>query len=734
MASSRFGEHQARYWLDAVRYGDTHGLHLDNRRGIYPYRDWVVKAFNNNLSFDTFITLQLAGDLLPSPSLEQLVATGYVRMNPTTAEGGAIPAEFQVKNNFDRTENLGTVFLGMTLTCARCHTHKFDPITQQEYYELLAFFNSTAESPMDGNAYIYAPVLEVPSNTDAWKKWAPLETKRSELLVKIDQAIASEGVSAKAFEYAGKTMGWKSANWLMSKTVAVDARMPDKKDWKPVKGLPGKSGERLPKNNQARWISFDLTLPIAQTLLFKTNAGSQSQISVAGIKGQQKGTLSRLELPAGTHRVLAKIHGTDGRTKTEVQLINPWQSLAKSNSWKDCKVDDRLRMAGDQNAKIFDATLSREASSLSDRIIKARRSFTTTLVAKDLPKPRETKLLERGEYNIPVGDPLQPGVFAVLNSFPEGAPRNRLGLAKWLTSRDQPLVARVLVNRFWQGIFGDGIVRSPEDFGLQGRQPTHPELLDWMAVDFQESGWDYKALIKKIVMSKTFRQDSAWRKDVKDPNNLLWARGPSYRLDAEVIRDTGLWASGLLRSNMGGEGVKPYQPEGLWVALAHPGSNTKNYVPDKGEQVYRRSLYVYWKRTSPHPMMTLFDAPSRESSCVRRSRGNTPLQSLGLFNEPQRMEMSRAMAARLIQEASGEDARLDTMFHWLACRSPSKGERAACFELLKKARDRYRSNSAEAKAYLQPEGEMKAGDLVDLAAWTQLATTMLASDSSILLY
>jgi hypothetical protein len=548
--SPHYGEHQARYWLDAIRYGDTHGLHLDNRRGIFPFRDWVVRAFNDNLPLDDFITWQLAGDLLPNATITQKIATGFVRMNPTTSEGGAIPDEFQAKNNFDRTETLGTVMLGMTLTCARCHTHKYDPIIHDEYYSLLAFFNSTAESPLDGNKYDHGPSMKAPANPEEW-----------ELL--------------RAFENG-------------------------------VKDAP-----------------------------------------------------------------------------------DPKESFT-----------------------------------------------TTTLVAKELPKPRVTKVLQRGEYHSPYGEALQPDVPAVMGKFPEGAPRNRLGLAQWLTSPAQPLVARVLINRMWQRTFGYGLVRTPEDFGLQGEQPTHPELLDWLAVELQEKNWDLKHILRLMVTSRTFKQSSKRRADLPDPDNRLYARGPGFRLDAEVIRDIGLWSSGLLDPTMGGEGVKPYQPAGMWKALMHPGSNTKNYVRDKGERLYRRSLYVYWKRTSPHPMMTLFDAPNRESSCVKRSRSTTPLQSLALFNETQRIEIARKLAERIMTSSRDEQARLDELYRLLTCRPASERERSVCLKLLTTMRERYASASEDALALLKT-GEAPVNETLppaELAAWTQIVTTVLASDVALSLF
>ena len=547
LSSPGYGEHQARYWLDAIRYGDTHGLHLDNKRGIYPYRDWVVRAFNENLPIDDFVTWQLAGDLLPNPTITQKIATGYVRMNPTTSEGGAIPAEFQAKNNFDRTETLGTVMLGMTMSCARCHTHKYDPITHREYFSLLAFFNSTAESPLDGNKYDHGPAMKAPANPKEWEALASLDGHEEEAM----------------------------------------------------------------------------------------------------------------------------------------------ESFA-----------------------------------------------TTTLIARELPKPRVTRVLQRGEYHSPIGEALQPDVPAVMGSFPEDAPRNRLGLAQWLTADKHPLVTRVLVNRMWQRIFGYGLVRTPEDFGLQGEQATHPELLDWLAVEFREKGWGLKHILRLMVTSQTFKQSSRFRPDLEDPKNRLYARGPSFRLDAEVIRDIGLWSSGLLDPTMGGEGVKPYQPAGLWKALMHPASNTKDYVRDKGDRLYRRSLYVYWKRTSPHPMMTLFDAPNRESSCVKRSRTSTALQSLALLNETQRIEMARKLAERLVKSSPDDKARLDLLYKLLACRQALPREGKACLALLDTMNSRYAAAPEEAKALLTTGDSPANPDLnpVELAAWTQVITTVLASDIALSLF
>lgn len=602
LGKTSFGEHQARHWLDAVRYGDTHGLHLDNRRGVYPYRDWVVLALNSNLPLDEFITWQLAGDLLPNPTMPQLVATGYVRMNPTSGEGGAIEEEYQAKNNFDRTENLGSVFLGMTLTCARCHTHKYDPVPQTEYYQLLAFFNSTSEPALDRNKYDYGPTTPAPNDQSQWARWMELDDQRNQVLA-----------AAKAH--------------------------------------------------------------------------------------------SKAEDPV-------------------------WQA------WHAAGTAEQFKQLADPEGPFAALSCHDRAVKLLAEFTALEKEFTTTLVAQDLPAPRQTRLLRRGEYNLPTGDPLSPGTLSAMGAFPESAPRNRLGLARWITSPNHPTVARVLVNRIWQQTFGLGLVRTPEDFGRQGEYPTHPDLLDWMAVELHQSGWDLKHLLRLLVTSQTFRQSSAWRVDVDDPENRLWTRGPSYRLDAEVIRDIGLWASGLLDPQMGGEGVKPYQPAGMWQALAHPASNTKLYERDHGQRLYRRSLYVYWKRTSPHPMMTLFDAPDRETSCVRRSRTSTPLQSLALLNETQRIEMARMLAQRVLREASDDRSRLEWIYRLIACRSPSTTESAACERLLQTMRVRYQDSTDDAAALLATGDVTRESslDLAEHAAWTQVSLTILASDLALLLY
>lgn len=758
LQSPRFGEHQARYWLDAVRYGDTHGLHLDNRRGIYPYRDWVVRALNANLPMDDFIRWQIAGDLLPDATLDQQLATGFIRLNPSTGEGGAIPAEFQVKNNFDRVETLGTVFLGLTLTCARCHTHKYDPIEQTEYYRLLAFFNSTAEPSMDGNSYTYGPVLRVPADDSAWQRWRQLNDRASELMSQVDTTAKLDKDAALA--YANRCADWEMKEWQASEPISVDNSesglvVSQTRKWSAIDGLPGSLSGRnakkwLPGEQQVTWVTVQVTVAEHQSLhvLFVGAAGSrlhldQSETPTIKNVDQETATTGIIELTPGKHELGFAILGSVRQDSLRIELSNPWAPLASKKDWEACSTPDKLRMIADRRGPILNnpndpnqSALAASAMELADALTLEESKFTTSLIAQELPQPRQTHLLRRGEYDLPVGEPLEPGTPKVLGAWPADAPTNRVGLANWLTSRDHPLVARVLVNRIWQRVFGHALARTPEDFGLQGQQPTHPELLDWLAMDLHDSQWNFKAMIRAMVLSRTFRQSSKWRSDLDDPENRWFARASSYRFDAEVLRDVGLWAGGLLDPHMGGEGVKPYQPDGMWAALAHPASNTKQYQRDQGERLYRRSLYVYWKRTSPHPMMTLFDAPDRESSCVRRSRTNTPLQSLGMLNETQRIEIGRGLATRLLRAPASDVDRIDRMFRLLACRGADRDEIAACQSLLDGLRDRYKKSPDDAKSVLQVGDAPNDPNLdpTDLAAWSLLATTVLASDLGILMY
>ena len=731
-----YGEHIARYWLDAVRYGDTHGLHLDNRRGIYPYRDWVVRALNDNQPFDDFIRWQLAGDLFPEPTEDQLIATGYVRMNPTTGEGGAIPKEFQAKNNFDRVETTGTALLGLSLTCARCHTHKYDPISHREYFEFLAFFNNTAEHSMDGNKYEYGDHITVPKDPESKAKWEVLLNDEKKFLEKIRK---SEKFLDTKLDLANLTA-----------LLTPDLSNPSSKVVGTSKNTPRTQTPKhaIDDNVRTKYLNYDAK---GSGLTIYTSGGIINGLSLTSaedvpgrdpsayklegsVDGKQFALISQGDVPHFKKRNQKhEIFFDNNQSYKTYRIIFP--KLADLYA-KEMQISEIELLKADT---VSNDPLLEEAKKLHIEMTEGRKNFlTTTLVARELPEQRRrvTQILNRGEYDQPIGDPLTPGVFSVLGSMPQNSPANRMGLVDWLTNEKNPLTARVLVNRFWIMVFGEGLVRTPEEFGLQGEHPTHPELLDWLAVDFQENGWDLKRLLRQMLKSKTFQQSSKHRVELNDPENKLWGRGPSYRLDAEILRDIALWSGGLLNRKLGGEGVKPYQPSGMWKALSHPGSNTKNYIPDQDDRIYRRSLYIYWKRTSPHPMMTLFDAPSRETSCVQRSRTNTSLQSLAFFNETQRVEAARKLAERLLREKKDDQHRIDFLFQMLASRKPTRIERDALVTLLDSARNRF-SNTPESADSLLSIGLAKLDSTLDakeVAAWTQVSSTVLASDPVILLY
>jgi mono/diheme cytochrome c family protein len=637
LESPRYGEHMARFWLDAARYGDTHGLHLDNYREMWPYRDWVINAFNRNQPFDRFVVEQVAGDLLPSPTLEQQVATGFNRCHVTTSEGGSIEEEVYVRNVVDRVDTTGTVFLGLTVGCARCHDHKYDPVKMKDYYQLFAFFNSIDGRDLDGNAARHPPIVRVATP----EQLAGLE-RLQRVIAALRKTIAEEVATVKLDAAAEAEL----AAW-------VKARRTDG-----GKGLPG------PIQNL---VKLD---PAKQT------AAQKKQLQDYFIEYAHGGTRS----------TFAPLH----------------QSIA---------------------------ALEKEQEKL-DKLIP------TTLVFKEAKQPKPAYVLKRGEYD-QKGDPVGRDTPSFLPPLPKDAPRDRLGFAQWLVSRDNPLTARVAVNRFWQQVFGTGLVKTAEDFGSQGEPPSHPELLDWLAVQFIEDGWDVKQLMKRLVMSATYRQSAKVTKDrlAKDPANRLLSRGPRYRLDAEMLRDQALAASGLLVEKVGGPGVKPPQPSGLWEAVGYLTSNTRNFVADTGhEKVHRRSLYTFWKRTAPPPQMNAFDAPSREACRVRRERTNTPLQALLLLNETQYFECARVLAERTLKEGgTTAEERAAYLFRLATARKPDAAELSELVAVYKDHLAKY-SRDAEAAKKLIAIGETKpdvALKASELAAWTLVANLVLNLDEVI---
>jgi hypothetical protein len=815
LQSPRYGEHEARYWLDAVRYGDTHGLHLDNERSLWSYRDWVVDAFNRNLPFDQFTIEQIAGDLLPEPTREQKVASGYNRCNVSTSEGGAIDDEFYVRYAVDRTETTATVWMGLTAGCAVCHDHKYDPISQKEFFQMYAFFNNFNEKAMDGNALLPPPMLKLPT-TEQSEKLAKL----NDTLAKLESRIREE---AGKVEYSEPQLEIKPPLESPEDFVWADDEFPAgaevKSEGAPLRVTEGDkvySGARalvrtetglgqdfFTKASQPLIVGKDDKLfayvyldpadpPKAIMLQFHTgewahraNWGDEDAIPF-GEKGTPKklqmgalpalGEWVRLEIEAAKLDLkpgakigglaFTQFGGTVYWDKAGMLTRTPqedfsgvsqlaWEAQEKAKEKRDLpkKVEEALKAAEDKRsdeqkhllrehyiANVYASArptfepLLKELSATRKERDDLDKSLVATMISEELEKPRGAFVLKRGEYD-QRGEEVQPGVPAVLPPLKVGGKTNRLDFARWLVGPDHPLTARVTVNRFWQQFFGTGFVKTPGDFGAQGEAPSHPELLDWLATEFIRSGWDVKQLVRLMVTSATYRQNSAVTARLLevDPQNRLLARGPRFRLDAEMIRDGALSVSGLLVEKMGGRGVRPYQPAGIWEAVGYTTSNTAKFEQDHGEALYRRSLYIFWKRTAPPPYLTAFDAPSREKYCTRRERTDTPLQALVTMNDPAFVEAARHLGARMLEHDRNPEARLEYGFRLVTARPPVSGEKAVLKEALKKYQARYRSDG-EAARKLIAVGESSVDENLnpaDLAAYTMVANLLLNLDETL---
>ncbi|MBC8065368.1 MAG: PSD1 domain-containing protein [Chlorobia bacterium] len=751
LASPEYGEHQARYWLDAVRYGDTHGLHLDNERIIYPYRDWVVRALNEDLPFDKFTVWQMAGDLLPNPTVDQKIATGYVRMNPTTAEGGAIEEEFLAKNTFDRVDTTSTVFLGLTVACARCHDHKYDPIKQKEYYGLFAFFNSTTDQPMDGNALLPAPAMR-----------APMPDQDRQLKVFVAYLAEAKAKAPKDEALAWLKTSWKpmptATNWQVSgpyqggtfdelHAKAFDAEPGQNKEaaWRP---LTYKFGDLLnnfiAKENAVGYIRATIKMDQAAELPVSASSDDSIKVWVNGKLAHenkigrglnQSADQFKVKLESGDNSVVIKVTNGDGPDGFTMRFGDAFSDRVDKAYRAWTGADPGQQSLQELQELYLEAGPESPLSSDYRRAKKAtadyEASIPMTLIAEEMKAPRQAYILKRGEYNLK-GDKVGRMLPMALGSMPANQPMNRLGLANWLVDKKNPLTSRVFVNRIWQQHFGTGIVKTAEDFGSQGEWPINPALLDYLAVTFMEQGWSVKKLHRMMITSAAFRQRSSADKIKlnKDPENRLVSRGPRFRLDAEVIRDKALLASGLLVDKMGGRGFKPYQPDGIWEAIAFLESNTSKYAKDMNDDIYRRSLYLFWKRTSPHPVMLAFDAPMREACTVRRFRTNTPLQALVSLNEPAFVEAARGLAQRVLQEEVTDSGALDRAFQYALGRLPSGKERLLMTGALARYRDKYRKDP-EAAANMLKVGDSPRDlsiDVADHAAWMMICSTLMNTD------
>ncbi len=758
LLSPRYGEHMARFWLDAARYGDTHGLHLDNYREAWPYRDWVINAFNASKPFDQFIVEQLAGDLLPNPTLDQIIATGYNRCHVSTSEGGSIEEEVYVRNVVDQVDTNGTVFLGLTTGCARCHDHKYDPIRAKDYYQLFAFFNNIDGPALDGNSAKWAPIAAVPTAQQA----AAIKAADNEI-AELKKSIASELAKGNA-AYDSKLEAAESEDPSRSDYVWVDDALPAGASpqgdgpWNFV-GKPDHpvfSGNVALRNtgpgltqrffdNAARklkisagdtlfaYVYIDPANPPHELMLQWHTKGGWTHRAYWGENAIDWGadgtpertkmgplpaakTWVRLEVPADRLKLapgtlidgwaFTQFGGTVYWDKAGLATETPQdgQTFASLPAWvraqrtirgeglpaniKTLVMLARAKRSEAQTKELrsyfLEHAYARSSAALEPlraKLVQAEQArkqldaqIPTTLVYREKAgEPKPAFLLKRGEYD-QRGEKVGRAVPAFLPPLPPGAPMNRLGLARWLVAPNHPLTARVAANRLWLQVFGTGIVKTAEDFGAQGEPPSHPELLDWLAVQFREDGWDVKKFMKRMVMSATYRQTSRVTPEAlaRDPANRLLARGPRFRLDAETLRDQALFVGNLLVETVGGPSVKPPQPFGLWEAVAYTDSNTAHFTADTGiEKIHRRSFYTFWKRTSPPPQMTTFDAPSREACQVRRERTNTPLQALLMMNEPQFIEAARALATRTLHEGgSTANDRLTYMFRLVTARPP----------------------------------------------------------------
>jgi hypothetical protein len=838
LSSPHWGEHRGRYWLDAARYADTHGLHIDNYREMWPYRDWVINAFNRNLPFDQFTIEQIAGDLLPNPTMDQLIATGFHRCNVTTNEGGVIPEEVAAMYAKDRADTTGVVFLGLTVGCATCHDHKFDPITQKDFYSLTAFFRNTSQDPLDGNVYDTPPVLVVPKEEDLprWRqigveekslnarreevrnasapefsKWLE-EDKRADIPGPVEPAdevlsVTStpspgvvlngkavslslpEGIAPgeghiagqKAIRFQGKSFielpnmpdmrmenPFTIAAWFYlpqneGDVVIVSQTDPDSKN----RGWAFEVNARLPT---LRLTTGSTTLQVRPRNTERLKPGTWNHVAfsydgsreVAGLRMFVNGRETYAEKRTnertieGDFRTWAPLRiGSDGKrkyydggaiaelriftkplTEEEVELVLLWPALNAARSKRGEELTEAERRGFqlyflNRDYGRYQSIVKEDLDLEKERRAIASRGALTHIQQERKDQKPFAHILNRGLYDQPK-EKVGPAAPSALPPLPASYPQNRLGLAKWLVDENNPLTARVAVNRFWQEVFGTGLVRSADDFGSQGEPPSHPKLLDWLAVEFRESGWDVKKLFRLMVTSAAYRQSAAVTpaKIQKDPNNRLLSRGPRFRMDAEMVRDYALATSGLLVPKIGGPSVKPYQPSGIWEAVAMNESNTRFYKRDVGDKLYRRSLYTFWKRSAPPASMDLFNAPTREGCTVNRERTNTPLQALVTMNGEQFVEAARHLAGDALRHADTFDDRLDYLTARALGRSFGIKERAVAKKALDDYVAHYAGDVRDAGLLITTGESIPDSSLgkAELAAYTMLANQILNLD------
>ncbi len=849
--SQAYGERMATEWLDLARYADTHGYQDDGPNEMWPWREWVISAFNRNMPFDQFTTWQLAGDLLPEATREQKLATGFNRVHQQNQEGGIIGEEYRMEYVADRIYTTGTTFLGMTMQCARCHDHKFDPVSQVEYYEFAAFFdnvNDTGQIPNEGAS---GPTILLPddetdklitylddqiagkeqhltdlktSKVEEYVRWQQQSNDPERVQSDIPGPIAHLDMNAIQGDTAVTVKAGDAEVGRISGTLQpVDGKIDDALEFSHGNyinlGRNIAQFERTDPFSFSFWINpsdmFDEVPVLVKTgAIYIGYKGYDislfnNKVSFRVIHGWPYNAIQaishqKLKMDEWNQVVVTYdgssnasgirifINGEEEDTRIEQNnlfkniTIDPEEAKYENqdflvgyrNSFKDLKYeglkldevkiydrqitpaeamvlagrDDDIQMmwtltpddlSEEQKETLYDHYLLQydpEYHQVSEELQELRvekSSLTDTLrevmVMEERINPRQSYVRERGMYD-QLGEEVEPGVPGAIMEFPDEFPQNRLGLARWLLHPDHPLTTRVIVNRYWQLFFGEGLVNTPGDFGNQGSLPSHPELLDWLAVTFRENDWNVKDLLKQIVMSRTYRQSSVVPPELQelDPQNRLLARGPRYRLPAEMIRDNALAASGLLVPEIGGPSVKPYQPEGLWEETTS-GRHLSEYIQDEGESLYRRSLYTFWKRTSPPPGMTTFDAAMRTHPTAKRGHTSTPLQGLNIMNDPQYVEASRMMAERMLNEGGDHlDEQIKFAFLALTSRSPKPVEVEILRGLYHEELNRYKEEPDKAKELLKI-GEYPADDTLDpdeVAARTIVASTILNLDET----
>jgi hypothetical protein len=804
LSSPHYGEQRAHYWLDAVRYADTNGIHFDNYREIWPYRDWVIEAFNRNEPFKQFAIEQIAGDLLPDATLEQKIATGFQRCNETTNEAGIIEDEYTEIYAKDRADTFGSVFLGLTVGCATCHDHKFDPISQKDYYSLGAFFRNTPQKVMDGNTSDQPPFVIVPREQDR-ARWAQIEKRQSALAEEMSHTRSS---AAEALEsWRGKQIAGTPEGLLDAKDVLyvsdLNALSMTGADVKlgeaPVIGHRalyfakngGASVPKPPKVDAEKPFSIAVEFQSAKSdnynLAVQQNskdkgrgwtldvAGRLASFRIVGDNGDNieiRVAMDRIE-PGTWNWIVATYDGSRAQSGLGLYLNGraiPTQGRNNANTKLNggIGVDDPLvlgntlvggaissfrlvnRVISTSEAQLISdgsagyfllrefapyRTLAVEQDRLSSdaREILVHAAASPVMLERTDQKPF-AHILYRGAYDQP-RDRVEAGTPSVLPPMAASLPRNRLGLAQWLFTEDQPLTARVAVNRMWQEIFGVGLVRTADDFGSQGEAPSNPQLLDWLAVDFEQNGWDMKRFYRQLLTSAAYRQMALAtpQKLAVDPENRLLSRGLRFRMDGEMVRDYALTASGLLAPETGGPSVKPYQPDGIWEAVAMLGSNTRFYKRDSGAGLYRRSLYTLWKRAAPPASMEILNAPTRESCAIRRERTDTPLQALVTMNDVQFVEAARALAGAAMDNGLAFDSRLDYISARILMRPLTAIERGIAHKAYDDFAHYYLAHPDDARKFLN-DGERKGDPGLpadEFAALTMLANQMFNLDEAL---